>query len=77
MENKGECPPEFLPRYETLLEVFNRVNEVLKLYLSYKKIIVVTHGIVIRQFAYSKDVPNCDVRKIEYGMDFQWAGFIG
>ncbi len=62
----GERPRDSKLKYESLSEVKGRVHEVLQKYTSYKKVIVVCHGIVMNAMTTFKDkVAFCGVREIE------------
>lgn len=75
-DNKGICPPDSPVRYEELSAVFDRANAVLQKYLSYDKIAVVCHATVMRQFAFAKKIPYCQVVEIDYHKNYAWGGFI-
>jgi broad specificity phosphatase PhoE len=74
--NKGICPADSFIKYEELSSVFTRTNKCLQKYLKYRKIAVVAHGIVIRQFAYANVIPFCGIFEIEYDENFQWSGWV-
>ena len=75
-DHKGECPEDYEPKYETLRSVFDRVKAALVPYLHEEKIIVVCHGVVMRQFQYAEKIHYCDVLEVEMDEDFQWCGFV-
>lgn len=64
-------------RWEEKKSVFDRVCKTLNKYLDYKKIIVITHGLVIRQFVNSHDghINNCQIYEIEFNEGFQSIPF--
>ena len=62
--------------WENLSSVANRAYESLYKYLNYKKIIVVSHGIVIRQFVFQHKIPYCGILETEFNLDTKWHGFI-
>lgn len=74
--NKGICPAASPIQYEELSAIFYRANAVLKKYLGYKKIAVVAHGMLIRQFAFSEVIAYCGISEIEYDDKFKWIGFV-
>lgn len=74
--NKGECPDDFNPPYETLASVFERAMNALKPYLNHEKIIVVCHGIVMRQFKFVLDLDYCGVLEVDMDEAFEWGGFV-
>lgn len=74
--HNGRCPDDSPVRYEELDAVFTRANSCLKKYLNYNKIAVVSHGIVIRQFAFAEKIPYCGISEIEFDDNFQWCSFV-
>jgi broad specificity phosphatase PhoE len=74
--NKGICPSDSPIKYEELTSVFERANSSLKKYLIYKKIAVVAHGVLIRQFSYAEKIPYCSIMEIEYDENYKWVGFV-
>ena len=75
-ENKGECPSDYFPPYETLYSVFNRVKAALKPYLSYDKVIVVCHGVVMRQFEFHENLEYCGMFEVDMDEHFEWCGYV-
>jgi len=75
-ENKGVCPPGCEMNFENLEDVFIRVKNCLLKYMDYSKIIVVAHGIVMRQFAYDSKIPFCDVKEVDFDERFEWVGYV-
>jgi len=75
-EHKGVCPPGCEVLFENLEDVFNRVKNCLLKYKDYNKIIVVAHGIVMRQFHYKSKIPYCGIIEIDFNEYFTWGGFI-
>jgi len=75
-QNKGDCPSEYLPPYETLESVFNRVKAALKPYHKYDKVIVVCHGVVMRQFQYHENLEYCGMFEVDMDDHFEWCGFV-
>lgn len=62
----GERPLDSPFNYESLSMVRQRVEDVLNRYTSYKKVIVVCHGIVMNSMTFFKDhVEYCGVRVIK------------
>jgi broad specificity phosphatase PhoE len=74
--NKGICPKDSPIKYEELSSVFDRAKKCLEKYTSYKKIAVVTHGILMWQFTFSKEYPYCGMSEIEFDKNFEWSGWI-
>ena len=75
LENKGICPDDSEVRFENLEDVFNRAKAALLRYSAYKKIIVVTHGIVMRRFAFAPAIPFCGISEIDFDETFPCAEF--
>lgn len=74
--NRGVCPPDAEIQYEELEAVFNRAKACLLKYTGYKKVIAVSHGVVIRQFT-TEETPYCAVVPAEFTPDSAWQGFLG
>lgn len=74
--HKGECPENYHPKYETLSSVFDRVMSALMPFLKHEKIVVVCHGVVMRQFQYAEHIDYCGIAEVEMNEDFQWRGFV-
>lgn len=75
IEQKGVCPDDNKIKYENLENVFNRAKKALLRYSSYQKIIVVTHGIVMRRFAFEPNIPYCGILEIDFDESFSCAAF--
>lgn len=75
IEHKGVCPDDSEIKYENLESVFNRAKNALLRYSSYKKIIVVTHGIVMRRFVFKTDIPFCGISEIDFDESFLCTEF--
>ncbi|MBZ9635231.1 histidine phosphatase family protein [Clostridium sp. FP1] len=73
---KGEYTDDDKKSWEKLSVVASRSFKGLEKYLSYEKIIVVTHGVVMRQFKYHNDIPYCGIIEIDFYKDFKWCGWI-
>jgi len=74
--HKGVCPPDCEVLFENLEDVFTRVKNCLLKYKDYKKIIVVAHGVVMRQFGYEPEIPFCGIKEIGLDEHFAWCGFV-
>ena len=61
--------------FEDLDNVFNRVKKALLNYDRYKKIIVVTHEIVMRCFSFESDIPYCRILEIDFDESYQCTEF--
>ena len=64
---KGVCPDDCEIKFEDFENVFNRAKTALLRYSNYKKIIVVTHSVVIRRFVPYPNIPKCGI--IEFDFD--------
>jgi len=73
--HKGVCPKDSEIRFENLIDVFNRAKNALLRYKKYKKIVVVTHCVVMRQFSFVPDIPFCGISEIDFHESFPWAEF--
>jgi broad specificity phosphatase PhoE len=75
IENKGVCPADSVIKFENLDDVFIRAKNALLRYSKYSKIIVVTHGVVIRRFYFSADIPFCGISEIDFDESFTCTEF--
>lgn len=75
IEHKGICPNVSEIKFENLEDVFRRAKKALLKYSNYKKIIVVTHGIVIRRFLFEPDIPFCGISEIDFDESFKCTEF--
>lgn len=73
---KGDYADEDPKSWEKLSAVANRAFKSLEKYLCYDKIIVVSHGIVMRQFKFQRSIPYCGVLEVDFHADFKWCGWI-
>ena len=74
-KHKGICIAGSEMKYENLIDVFNRVKNTLLRYSEYKKIVVVTHVVVMRQFSFAHKMPFCGILEIDFDESFSWVGF--
>ncbi|MBQ3088475.1 MAG: histidine phosphatase family protein [Clostridia bacterium] len=74
----GEAPDGQIKKWETLSEITNRIKPVADKYydLGFEKIIVVSHGGIIRRFTGKWKIDYCDVTEIEYNKNFSFFGWI-
>ena len=70
MTNKGICPDDSEIRYESIDVLFNRAKNSLLKYMDYKKIIVVTHGMLMHRFVSAQSIPYCGIYEIEFDESF-------
>lgn len=62
--------------WESYSSLGQRAFLTVKKYLEYDKVIVVTHGMLMRQFVYQDEVPCCSVMEYELRPDSRWNGFV-
>ena len=72
---KGRYPQGEKRNWETIEMMEQRLLGVLDRYTGYDKIILVTHGMLMRQIKAYGDIPHCFVDEFEYDGDFKCAGF--
>ena len=73
--HKGVCPNDSEMKFENLVDVFNRAKNALLRHSQYKKILVVTHGVVMRQFSFAPEIPFCGISEIDFDELFSWTEF--
>lgn len=62
-------------RWEPLEDVAKRAYAALYPYESEEKLIVVSHGIVMRQFVCRERIPYCGIEETDFDRNFRWPGF--
>ncbi len=72
---KGVCPKDSEIIFEDFEDVFNRAKTALLRYSRYKKIIVVSHSIVIRSFIAYPDIPQCGIAEIDFDESYDCTEF--
>ena len=74
----GEIPQGETKKWESLPEIIARIKPVADKYYDagYKKIIVVSHGGIIRRFTGKWKIDYCDLEEIEYTKNFDFFGWI-
>lgn len=75
IEHNGICSSDSGIQFENLEDVFQRAKKALLKYSSYKKIIVVTHGIVIRRFSFEANIPFCGISEVVFDESFRCTEF--
>lgn len=75
IEKRGVCPENSEIKFENLEDVFCRAKKALLRYRNYKKIIVVTHGIVIRRFVFEPNISFCGIAEIDFDKSFSCTEF--
>lgn len=76
IQNKGEYPNGETRKWETLSSVANRSINCLKKYLNYKKVIVVSHAIVMRQIKFKDRLDYCEILEVDFDDNFNWNGWV-
>lgn len=66
-ENNGLLASDSPYRYETAEQVRTRFLRALEKYKTYKTVVIVTHGMLMRQFVSQEKIDFCDI--IEYELD--------
>jgi broad specificity phosphatase PhoE len=73
---KGEYTDADPRNWEKLSTVADRAFKSLEKYLCHDKIIVVTHGVVMRQFKFQPSIPYGGLMEIDFDKDFKWCGWV-
>lgn len=73
---KGNYKDDEMKNWEKLSMVADRAFKCLQKYLKYEKMIVVTHGILMRQFEYHDDIPYCGIIEVDFTKDYKWCGWV-
>ena len=74
-EYKGVCPADSEIKFENLESVFERAKNAILRYPEYKKIIVVTHGMLMRCFWFEDKIPFCGISEIDFDESFAYTGY--
>ncbi|HEL2310136.1 TPA: histidine phosphatase family protein [Streptococcus suis] len=64
LENSGAVPESSPARYETAAEMRERFLQALEKYQAYDRIVIVCHGMLIRQFVPKETIAYCEI--LEY-----------
>ncbi|MGT2712526.1 histidine phosphatase family protein [Streptococcus oriscaviae] len=64
-ENKGELAVDSPMRYETAEQVRIRFLKALENYRQYDTVVIVCHGMLIRQFVYKETIAYCELFEVE------------
>ena len=75
MKNKGACPKDSDIKYENIDDLFDRAKNALLSYMKYKKIIVVTHGMLMDRFVSTSKIPHCGIYEIDFDESFACKKF--
>lgn len=73
---KGTYTDNDIRGWEKLETLANRAFRCLEKYLCYDKIIVVTHGILMRQFEFQPKIPYCGIAEVNFYKDYKWCGWV-
>ncbi len=74
---KGEYPENQSCAWEPLSSLAERAAKCLKKYLGrYEKVIVVSHGMLMRQLKYKQDVDYCEIIEMDFDENYKWEGWI-
>lgn len=65
MENGGAVPESSPVRYETAAEMKERFLRALEKYQAYERIVIVCHGMLIRQFVPKETIAYCEILEYE------------
>ena len=78
IKHSGEASADQNKKWETITEITNRIKPVVDKYydLGYKKIIVLSHGGIIRRFTGKWKIDYCDIEEIEYNKNYNFFGWI-
>lgn len=71
----GVCPDDCDVKFESFYDVFNRAKAVLLRYSGYKKIIVVSHSVLIRRFVSCADLPKGGIVELDFDESCTCAAF--
>ncbi|HEM4153383.1 TPA: histidine phosphatase family protein [Streptococcus suis] len=66
LENGGAVPETSSARYETAAEMRERFLQALEKYQAYDRIVIVCHGMLIRQFVPKETIAYCEI--LEYNL---------
>jgi broad specificity phosphatase PhoE len=72
---KGVCPKDSEIAFEDFSNVFKRAKSALLQYKNYRKIIVVSHSIVIRRFVSYPNIPWCGIAEIDFDESYACTEF--
>ncbi len=73
--NEGRYPNGETRKWESIDMMEKRLLGVLNKYMNYKKILIVTHGMLMHQIKQYGHIPNCFVDSFIYDENFKCAGF--
>lgn len=73
---KGERDDSCKYCWESYSSLGQRAFRAVKQYMDRNKVIVVTHGMLMRQFVYVDEVPCCSIVEYDLQPNSQWNGFV-
>lgn len=73
---QGEWNESCNYRWESYSDLGRRAFDVVRKYLDHETVIVVAHGMLMRQFVHMDEVPSCQVFECEFTPDSVPTGFI-
>jgi broad specificity phosphatase PhoE len=74
--HRGKCCDACRYRWESFGDIGRRAFVAMRKYLRYNKVIAVCHGMVMRQFVYEDEIPNCGILEMEFSADSVWNGYV-
>ncbi len=73
---RGERDDSCKYHWESYSSLGQRAFAAVRKYQDRAKVIVVTHGMLIRQFVYQDEVPCCSIVEFDLRPDSHWNGFV-
>ena len=73
---RGEWNPQCKYHWESYSDLGRRAFDVIKKYMDHETVIVVAHGMLMRQFVYMDEVPSCQIIECEFTPGSVPTGFI-
>ncbi len=73
---RGRRDDSCLYQWEDLAHVAERAYRCLANYAHYEKLVIVAHGMLMRQFKFVPEIPYCGILELEWTPEMPWPGFI-
>lgn len=73
---RGEHCEDCSYQWESLSALGERAFRAVRKYGGVRKLIVVTHGIPMRQFVYVPEIPYCGILEMEFTESSEYSGFV-
>ena len=73
---KGVCPDTSEIKFENIGDIFKRAKKALSKYTEYRKIIVVTHVMVIKCFSSISSIPYCGILEIDFDESYPCSDYV-